>query len=89
MYGYVSKNIIMYRFTVNNYCEPVNDLSCTSTLYIIRERKVCMRNATLSLGVSFKFTDQKVHSRLFKLFIFRNVHWRGVLQWRKNGRYGK
>lgn len=52
----------MYRFTVNNYCEPVNDLTCTSTLYIIRERKVCMRNATLSLGVSFKFTDQKVHS---------------------------
>lgn len=63
MYGYVSKkNVIMYRFTVNNYCEPVNDLTCTSTLYIIRERKVCMRNATLSLGVSFKFTDQKVHS---------------------------
>lgn len=52
MYGYVSKkNVIMYRFTVNNYCEPAKDLSCTS-----------MRNATLSLGVSFKFTDQKVHS---------------------------
>lgn len=32
MYGYVSRNIIMYRFTVNNYCEPAKDLTCTSTL---------------------------------------------------------
>lgn len=41
MYGYVSKkNVIMYRFTVNNYCEPAKDLSCTSTLYIIREKSV-------------------------------------------------
>lgn len=57
MYGYVSKNIIMYWFIVNNYCEFVKDLICISILYIIRERKVCMRNVILLLGVLFKFID--------------------------------
>lgn len=61
MYGYVSKNIIMYRFTVNNYCEPAKDLTCTSTLYIIREKSVYEECYSIARSI-FKFTDQKVHS---------------------------
>lgn len=40
MYGYVSKkNVIKYRFTVNNYCEPAKDLSCTSTFMIVYHKR--------------------------------------------------
>lgn len=53
---WVKKNVIMYWFIVNNYCEFVNDLICISILYIIREKSV-YEEFILLLGVLFKFID--------------------------------
>lgn len=49
---WVKKNVIMYRFTVNNYCEPVNDLTCTIKYIVYHKREKSVYEECYSIARS-------------------------------------